>query len=125
MNVDDPNGTTPSDNQPLDRLGVLELLLLPQAHDSGREGNLVILGYLVRLDRLLVDPLGPALPDASHGFPLVGLRPVDVTNALPGVLGVGAVEMELRAHNLDSMLVEPHDVLAREGPLDGADGALA
>lgn len=60
---------------------------------------------LVRLDRLLVDPLDPALPDTSHGIPLVRLGPVDMSNTLPGILGIGSVEMKLRPHDFDSVLV--------------------
>jgi hypothetical protein len=80
---------------------------------------------LVRLNRLLVDPLNPAFPYAGHGVPFFGLGPVNMPNALPGIVGIGVVKVQLCAHDLDAMLVQPHSVAARQGPLDCVDSPLA
>lgn len=125
VNMHDPDGASPSHEQPLNRLGGFELLLL-QLLSSQRFGPLLcFLGRLVGLDGLLVNPLNPPLPDAGHLLPLFRLRPILVTDALPGVFGVSTFEMQFRAHDLDSMLVEPCHVSTRQRPLDGVDGALA
>ena len=125
VHVDDPDGAAPADDQALNLLVAPQLLLLQPLGGGRVERLLGIFGGLVRLDGLLVHPLGPALPHAGHGLPLVGLGPVDVPDALPGVVGIGAVEVELGAHDLDAVLVEPDDIAAGPGPLDGADGSLA
>ncbi len=97
-----------------------------QTLGCGRERNLVVFpAGLIRLDGLLVDPLDPALPNTSHGIPLIVLGPVNVSNTRPRILGIGGVEMKLRPHNFNPVLVQPDGVFSGQRPLNGVYGALA
>ena len=80
---------------------------------------------LVGLDSLLINPFNPAFPYAGHGVPLFGLGPVDMPDALPGIVGVGVVKMQLCAHDLDAVLVYPSSIPPGQGPLDCVDSPLA
>lgn len=77
------------------------------------------------LQGVVVDPFDATFPHASHVLPAFSVRSVDVGNAFPGRVGVCALKLEMRAHDLDALLVDPCYELGGVGELDGAYAAFA
>ena len=125
MNVNDPNCTAPANEESLNLFLAQDSLFLQLVSERGNDFVEGALLGLIRFNSSFVDPFYTALPNTGHGIPLFCLWSVNVTYALPSTLRICILQMKLRPHDLDAMLVQPDDVLSRQGPFDRADSALS